>query len=142
LGVIPTSGHVSSKLANSHCASRRRTFDTSRFKISYASVSLVSIADQSASTIASSRASRNAIVSALYTPASRNSSLSSPYRRPEQAVQMANEARAHFVMPVHNQTFRLSSEYFHEPIERFQAALHETPERIALREIGETFVLP
>jgi hypothetical protein len=55
---------------------------------------------------------------------------------------MANEARAHFVMPVHNQTFRLSSEYFHEPIERFQAALHETPERIALREFGETFALP
>ena len=61
---------------------------------------------------------------------------------PEQAVQMANEAGAHFIMPVHHQTFRLSSEDFREPIERFQAALHETPERIALREIGETFVLP
>jgi L-ascorbate metabolism protein UlaG (beta-lactamase superfamily) len=61
---------------------------------------------------------------------------------PEQAVQMANEAGAHFIMPVHHQTFRLSSEDFHEPIVRFQAALHETPERIALREIGETFVLP
>jgi L-ascorbate metabolism protein UlaG (beta-lactamase superfamily) len=61
---------------------------------------------------------------------------------PEQAVQMAHEAGAHFIMPVHHQTFRLSSEHFHEPIERFQAALHETPERIALREIGETFVLP
>ena len=34
-----------------------------------------------------------------------------------------------------------ASEGFREPIERFQAALHETPERIALREIGETFVL-
>ncbi len=61
---------------------------------------------------------------------------------PEQAVQMANEAGAHFIMPVHHQTFRLSSEDFHEPIERFQAALHETPDRIAVREIGETFVLP
>jgi len=61
---------------------------------------------------------------------------------PEQAVQMANEAGAHFIMPIHHQTFRLSSEDFREPIERFQAALHETPERIALREIGETFVLP
>ncbi len=61
---------------------------------------------------------------------------------PEQAVQMANKAGAHFIMPVHHQTFRLSSEDFHEPIERFQAALHETPERIAVREIGETFVLP
>jgi len=61
---------------------------------------------------------------------------------PEQAVQMANEAGAHFIMPIHHQTFRLSSEDFREPIERFQAALRETPERIALREIGETFVLP
>jgi L-ascorbate metabolism protein UlaG (beta-lactamase superfamily) len=61
---------------------------------------------------------------------------------PEQAVQMANEAGAHFIMPVHNQTFHLSFEDFREPIKRFQAALRETPERIAVREIGETFVLP
>ena len=61
---------------------------------------------------------------------------------PEQAVHMANEAGAHFIMPVHHQTFRFSAEGFREPIERFQAALRETPERIALREIGETFVLP
>jgi hypothetical protein len=27
-------------------------------------------------------------------------------------------------------------------LERFQAALHKTSERIALREIGKTFVLP
>jgi hypothetical protein len=55
---------------------------------------------------------------------------------------MANEAGAHFIIPVHHQTFRFSAEGFREPIERFQAALHKTPERIALREIGETFVLP
>jgi L-ascorbate metabolism protein UlaG (beta-lactamase superfamily) len=61
---------------------------------------------------------------------------------PEQAVQMANAAGARFVVPVHHQTFRLSFEPFREPIERFQAALSKTPERIALREIGETFVLP
>jgi L-ascorbate metabolism protein UlaG (beta-lactamase superfamily) len=61
---------------------------------------------------------------------------------PEQAIEMANAADARFVMPVHHQTFRLSFEPFREPIERFQAALSNTPERIALREIGETFVLP
>ena len=61
---------------------------------------------------------------------------------PEQAVQMANDAGAHFILPVHHQTFRLSSEGFREPIERFQMALQRAPERIALREIGETFVLP
>jgi len=61
---------------------------------------------------------------------------------PEQAIQMANDAGAQFIMPVHHQTFRLSFEPFREPIERFQAALAKTPERVALREIGQTFVLP
>ncbi len=61
---------------------------------------------------------------------------------PEQAVAMATAAGAQFIMPVHHQTFRLSFEPLREPIERFQAALSETPERIALRDIGETFVVP
>ena len=61
---------------------------------------------------------------------------------PEQAVEMATAAGAQFIMPVHHQTFRLSFEPLREPIERFHALLHNTPERIALREIGETFVLP
>jgi L-ascorbate metabolism protein UlaG (beta-lactamase superfamily) len=61
---------------------------------------------------------------------------------PEQAIEMANAAGARFIMPVHHQTFRLSFEPFREPIERFEAALGHAPERIALRKIGETFVLP
>jgi len=61
---------------------------------------------------------------------------------PEQAIEMANAAGVRFIMPVHHQTFRLSFEPMREPIERFEAALSETPERVALREIGETFVLP
>ena len=61
---------------------------------------------------------------------------------PEQAIEMANAAGAQFFMPVHHQTFRLSFEPLREPIERFEAALQQTPERIALREIGETFMLP
>lgn len=60
---------------------------------------------------------------------------------PEQAVAMANAAGAHFIMPVHHQTFRLSVEPLREPVERFVRALANEPERIALREIGETFVL-
>src|SRR5246127_1934891 len=60
---------------------------------------------------------------------------------PEQAVQMANAAGARFIVPVHHETSRLNFEPFREPIERFQAALSKTPERIALREIGETFVV-
>ena len=61
---------------------------------------------------------------------------------PEQAIAMANMAGARYIMPVHHQTFKLSFEPFREPIERFTAALADEPERIALREIGETFVLP
>jgi L-ascorbate metabolism protein UlaG (beta-lactamase superfamily) len=61
---------------------------------------------------------------------------------PEQAIQMANDVDARFIMPIHHQTFRLSFEPFREPIERFEAALRDQPGRIALREIGETFVLP
>ena len=61
---------------------------------------------------------------------------------PEEAVQMANDAGARFIMPIHHQTFRLSFEPFREPIERFERVLRAEPARIALREIGETFVLP
>jgi L-ascorbate metabolism protein UlaG (beta-lactamase superfamily) len=60
---------------------------------------------------------------------------------PEQAVQMANDAGARFVMPIHHQTFKLSAEPFGEPIERFVRALSIQPERVALTQIGETFVL-
>jgi len=61
---------------------------------------------------------------------------------PEQAIAMCNAAGVDHIMPVHHQTFRLSFEPFREPIERFEAALEREPNRIALREIGETFVLP
>jgi L-ascorbate metabolism protein UlaG (beta-lactamase superfamily) len=61
---------------------------------------------------------------------------------PEEAVAMAKAAGARFIMPVHHQTFKLSFEPFREPIERFVRALADQPERIALREIGETFGLP
>ncbi len=59
---------------------------------------------------------------------------------PEQAVAMADQARARFVAPVHHGTFRLSREPMDEPIRRFVRAI--APERIALREIGESFVVP
>ena len=61
---------------------------------------------------------------------------------PEEAVRMAMAAGARFVMPVHHQTFRLSFEPMREPLERFERAALESEGRIALREIGETFVLP
>jgi L-ascorbate metabolism protein UlaG (beta-lactamase superfamily) len=56
---------------------------------------------------------------------------------PEQALQMANDAGAEMILPVHHQTFELSREPRFEPIERLTAALAHTPERVALGDIGQ-----
>jgi L-ascorbate metabolism protein UlaG (beta-lactamase superfamily) len=61
---------------------------------------------------------------------------------PEEAIAMADEAQARFLLPVHHQTFKLSWEPMGEPIQRFTAALKGAPDRVALTEIGQTFVLP
>jgi len=58
---------------------------------------------------------------------------------PEQAWNMANDAGAEFVLPVHHQTFRLSREPSLEPIERVLQAAGSAPERIALQSIGQEF---
>jgi L-ascorbate metabolism protein UlaG (beta-lactamase superfamily) len=58
---------------------------------------------------------------------------------PEQAWQMANDAGAEFVLPVHHQTFALSREPYLEPIQRLYGAAGTHPERIALRHIGQEF---
>jgi L-ascorbate metabolism protein UlaG (beta-lactamase superfamily) len=60
---------------------------------------------------------------------------------PEQAVAMADAAGARLFVPVHHQSFQLSREPFHEPIERAQRALAAERGRLALREIGETVVI-
>jgi L-ascorbate metabolism protein UlaG (beta-lactamase superfamily) len=60
---------------------------------------------------------------------------------PEQAWQMANEAGAEFVLPVHHQTFRLSRESILEPVQRILEAAGSAPERIALESIGQEFHL-
>jgi L-ascorbate metabolism protein UlaG (beta-lactamase superfamily) len=61
---------------------------------------------------------------------------------PEQALAMANAAGARYIVPVHHQTFKLSEEPPLEPIERLQAALRNESERLALGQIGGTFVCP
>ncbi|MDB6024491.1 MAG: hypothetical protein JWM68_714 [Verrucomicrobiales bacterium] len=60
---------------------------------------------------------------------------------PEEAVAMANDAGAKYILPIHHQAFTLGREPVNEPIERFDAALQNEPERIALRQVGETFRL-
>jgi L-ascorbate metabolism protein UlaG (beta-lactamase superfamily) len=58
---------------------------------------------------------------------------------PEQAWQMAKDAGAEYVLPVHHQTFALSRESKLEPIERLLHAAGNEPERVCLRAIGEEF---
>jgi L-ascorbate metabolism protein UlaG (beta-lactamase superfamily) len=60
---------------------------------------------------------------------------------PEQALAMANDAGAEFILPVHHQTFQLSREPKLEPIERLLAAVGNAQERVCLREIGAEFSL-
>src|SRR6185312_7249442 len=55
---------------------------------------------------------------------------------PEQAFQMANDAGANLILPVHHQTFKLSSEPYLEPIERL---LSVAGERVVVQEIGGEF---
>ena len=58
---------------------------------------------------------------------------------PEQAWRMASDAGSEFFLPVHHQTFALSREPLHEPIERLYGAAGRHPDRIALTRIGQEF---
>lgn len=58
---------------------------------------------------------------------------------PEQAVRMANEAGANYFLPIHHKTFPLGREDSSEPIQRLQGAIEK--DRLALKDVGETFVL-
>jgi L-ascorbate metabolism protein UlaG (beta-lactamase superfamily) len=60
---------------------------------------------------------------------------------PEQALAMANQAGAEFLLPVHHRTFKLSNEPYGEPIERLLLASGSAQHRIPVREIGEEFHL-
>jgi L-ascorbate metabolism protein UlaG (beta-lactamase superfamily) len=61
---------------------------------------------------------------------------------PEQALQMANEAGASYMLPVHYFTFRFGREMSSEPLERLETALANESDRLGWREAGQTFTLP
>lgn len=66
-----------------------------------------------------------------------------PYKKnhctPEESVKMLNDAGAEKVLPIHFKTFRLGEEGVTEPLERLEANIAH--DRIALRDVGETFRL-
>jgi L-ascorbate metabolism protein UlaG (beta-lactamase superfamily) len=61
---------------------------------------------------------------------------------PEEAVTMANHAGAKYFVPIHHETFQLSSEPMDEPAARLRAALAQNPERLLAVSVGETFRVP
>ena len=61
---------------------------------------------------------------------------------PEQAAAMAAQAGAEHFVPVHHQTFKLSSEPMDEPAARIRAAFAREPHRLLAVNVGETFRVP
>ncbi len=59
---------------------------------------------------------------------------------PEQAVRMANDAGAKYLLPIHFKTFAFGREGTVEPLRRLRAAIE--PERIGWGDVGGTFVCP
>ncbi len=61
---------------------------------------------------------------------------------PEEAVAMARQAGARTFVPIHHETFRLSSEPMDEPAARLRAAFASEPVRLLAVSVGETFLVP
>ena len=61
------------------------------------------------------------------------------HANPEQALTMADDAGADFILPVHHRTFELGREPRGEPVERLLRAAGASVDRICLREIGQEF---
>jgi L-ascorbate metabolism protein UlaG (beta-lactamase superfamily) len=58
---------------------------------------------------------------------------------PEQALRMSEDAGTKVLLPVHHQTFQLSSEPYAEPLERLMEAVQGDLSRLALSAIGAEF---
>ena len=61
---------------------------------------------------------------------------------PEQAAAMAEQAGAKYFVPIHHQTFKLSSEAMEEPAARIRAVFAREPHRLLAVNVGETFRVP
>ena len=61
---------------------------------------------------------------------------------PEQAWSMAEAMGARWIVPIHHNTFRLSREPAHEPLERLLAAAGPERDRVVITRIGQEWTLP
>ena len=75
---------------------------------------------------------------AAYSP----KSFEAKHATPEQAWQMSEEMQAKWIAPMHWGTFKLSQEPMDEPINRFRSASAGQIEKVAIQEIGGTWVRP
>lgn len=64
------------------------------------------------------------------------------HANPEQSWAMRREMGAKYILPMHHSTFRLSREPAGEPIERMLRVAGDESWRVAVREPGQTWVLP
>ena len=60
---------------------------------------------------------------------------------PEQALEMADHMSAYHLLPIHWRTFIQSEEPTMEPIQRLKRAAGQSPERIVLQAVGETWAM-
>jgi L-ascorbate metabolism protein UlaG (beta-lactamase superfamily) len=61
---------------------------------------------------------------------------------PEQVWEMSRTLNAHYILPIHWGTFKLSEEPIEDPLRRLLAAAGNEAWRVVARGIGQTFVLP
>jgi L-ascorbate metabolism protein UlaG (beta-lactamase superfamily) len=64
------------------------------------------------------------------------------HANPEQVWSMFEQTHAHWLVPIHWGTFKLSKEPMEEPLQRLIAAAGPESDRIVLRQIGGTWTMP
>ena len=64
------------------------------------------------------------------------------HANPEQAYEMARQARARHVAPMHHSVFKLSVEPMHEPLDRFLAAARADGPVVVAPRVGDVWIDP
>ena len=64
------------------------------------------------------------------------------HANPEQVWAMFQQTRAHYLVPIHWGTFKLSKEPMEEPLQRLIAAAGDQQDRIVIRQIGGSWTMP
>lgn len=93
-------------------------------------------------TNAFSRLRRRAVIDLAILPIGAYDPYIYVHANPEQSWAMRREMGAKYILPMHHSTFRLSREPAGEPIERLLKVAGRERWRVALTEVGQTWVMP